>query len=154
MANGEINRRILLTGLFLLSLAGTGMASDQVIQIWKDPSCACCEDWIVHLQKNTGRQVRIINTRNADARARLGVAARFGSCHTASIDGYAIEGHVPASDIQRLLKERPQAVGLAAPGMPIGSPGMDGPAYGGRKMPYDVLLIQADGSSSVYQAYR
>ena len=91
---------------------------------------------------------------NAQARTRLGVPDKLGSCHTAQVGGYALEGHVPARDIWRLLKERPKAVGLAVPGMPVGSPGMDGPEYKGRKDPYDVLLIQANGSSQVYQSYR
>jgi hypothetical protein len=100
-----------------------------------------------------GFQVRVNDTGNTSARARLGIPIKYGSCHTALIGGYAIEGHVPAREIHRLLKERPQAIGLAAPGMPIGSPGMDTPAYGGRKDPYDVLLIRKDGSTTVYQAY-
>jgi len=78
----------------------------------------------------------------------------MGGCHTGVVGGYAVEGHVPAREIQRLLREKPKAVGLAVPGMPIGSPGMDGPAYGGRRDPYDVLLVQADGRASVYQRYR
>ncbi len=86
-------------------------------------------------------------------RGRLGVALKYGSCHTARVGGYAIEGHVPAADIRRLLKERPQAIGLAVPGMPVGSPGMDGPEYEGRKDPYNVLLIMADGSASIYQPH-
>ena len=87
-------------------------------------------------------------------RARLGIPVRYGSCHTALVGGYAIEGHVPAREIRRLLAQRPVAVGLAVPAMPIGSPGMDGPAYGGRKDPFDVLLVGLDGSASVYQPYR
>ena len=80
--------------------------------------------------------------------------SQFGSCHTALIGGYAIEGHVPAKEIKRLLAEKPKAIGLAVPAMPIGSPGMDGPEYKGRKDPYDVLLIGLNGKSSVYQSYR
>lgn len=79
--------------------------------------------------------------------------AKYGSCHTAIADGYVIEGHVPAREIKRLLKERPSALGLSVPEMPIGTPGMDGPEYGGQVDPYNVLLIQHDGTSSVYQAY-
>ncbi len=90
---------------------------------------------------------------NTDARQRLGMPIRFGSCHTASVDGYAVEGHVPAREIQRLLKERPVVVGLPVPAMPIGSPGMDGPAYGARKDPYEVLLVPKDGSATTYQRY-
>jgi hypothetical protein len=81
------------------------------------------------------------------------VPDKLGSCHTAQVGGYALEGHVPARDIHQILKERPKAIGLAVPGMPVGSPGMDGPAYGGRKDPYDVLLVLADGNSRIYQSY-
>jgi len=88
-------------------------------------------------------------------RTRLGIAPQYGSCHTARVGGYAIEGHVPAADIRRLLKERPKAIGLAVPGMPVGSPGMDGPAYGGHKDPYDVLLlVGANGDARIFQTYR
>lgn len=89
----------------------------------------------------------------AAQRRSLGMPQALGSCHTAVVGGYVLEGHVPAREIRRLLKERPKALGLAVPGMPIGSPGMDGPAYGGRKDPYAVLLVQRDGSTSTYQAY-
>ncbi len=122
-------------------------------EVWKDPDCGCCKDWISHLQAN-GFQVTVHDSGNAQARSRLGVPDKLGSCHTALIGGYAIEGHVPAREIQRLLKERPKAVGLSVPGMPVGSPGMDGAAYGGRNDPYDVLLIQAGGGTRVYQSYR
>jgi hypothetical protein len=95
------------------------------------------------------------DTGNTDMRTRLGIAPQYGSCHTARVGGYAIEGHVPAADIRRLLKERPKAIGLAVPGMPVGSPGMDGPAYGGHKDPHDVLLlVGANGDARIYQTYR
>ena len=121
-----------------------------LVEVWKSPTCGCCKDWIAHMQAN-GFRVQTHDTGNTAARARLGIAERFGSCHTARVGGYAIEGHVPASDVHRLLKERPAAIGLAVPGMPIGSPGMDGPEYGGRKDAYDVLLLRRDGSASVYR---
>jgi hypothetical protein len=79
--------------------------------------------------------------------------AKFGSCHTALVDGYVIEGHVPANDIKKLLRSRPEALGLAVPGMPIGSPGMDGPEYKGEVDPYDVLLVQGDGRFRVFTSY-
>ena len=79
---------------------------------------------------------------------------QFSSCHTALIDGYAIEGHVPAKEITRLLAEKPKAIGLTVPAMPIGSPGMDGPEYGGKKDPYDVLLIGLNGKPTIYQSYK
>lgn len=121
--------------------------------VWKGPTCGCCNDWITHLEAN-GFSVTAYNEGNSAARARLGMPLRFGSCHTADIGGYAIEGHVPAREIHRLLEEQPDAVGLTVPGMPIGSPGMDGSVYGGRRDPYDVLLIGRDGSARVYQSYR
>ena len=91
---------------------------------------------------------------NDEMRKKLGMPIQFGSCHTALIGGYAIEGHVPAKEIKRLLTEKPKAVGLAVPAMPIGSPGMDGTEYGGRKDPYDVLLVGLNGKATVYQSYR
>lgn len=123
------------------------------VDVWKDPQCGCCGDWIRHLEAH-GMQVTVHDSGNAAMRARLGIATKYGSCHTALIEGYAIEGHVPAREILRLLKQRPTALGLAVPGMPVGSPGMDGPEYKGRKDPYDVLLLLDGGGSTVFQAYR
>lgn len=85
--------------------------------------------------------------------------ARLGSCHTALVDGYAVEGHVPAADVRKLLQQKPKALGIAVPGMPVGSPGMDGPEYGGRKDPFDVLLVtknrmNSDVSTTVFTSYR
>jgi len=124
-----------------------------MVQIWKSPSCGCCKDWIVHLEAN-GFSTQVSDVGNAAARKRLGIQDKYGSCHTALVGGYAIEGHVPAKDIQRLLRERPAGIGLAVPFMPVGSPGMDGPEYGDRKDPYDVLLLAKDGSARVFQSYR
>ena len=153
-----MNRRFLLQTL--VSLTGAAALTPSLmaqtrpkVEVWKDPDCGCCKDWVSHLEAN-GFQVSVHDSGNAQARTRLGVPDKLGSCHTAQVGGYALEGHVPARDIWRLLKERPKAVGLAVPGMPVGSPGMDGPEYKGRKDPYDVLLIQANGSSQVYQSYR
>jgi hypothetical protein len=123
-----------------------------LVEVWKSPTCGCCKDWMTHLQA-PGFRVKAHDVGNTAARTRLKVPAQLGSCHTARVGGYAIEGHVPAADIVRLLKERPQAIGLAVPGMPIGSPGMDGPAYGNRQEPYDVLLIAQDGSTRVFSSY-
>lgn len=139
-----------------LAAAGAGPTLAQpaapVVEVWKDPGCGCCNDWIAHLQAN-GLQVRAYDGGNAAMRQRLGLPARYASCHTARVGGYVIEGHVPAQDILRLLRERPAALGLAVPGMPIGSPGMDGPAYGGRRDAYDVLLVQRDGAGRVWAHY-
>ena len=153
-----VNRRQALRAgmaLLLLPVAAQAQARPEapLVEVWKSPSCGCCNDWITHLQANGFRTV-VHDTGNAAMRSRLGVAPQYGSCHTARSAGYAIEGHVPATDIRRLLKERPKAIGLAVPGMPVGSPGMDGPDYNGHQDPYDVLLITADGRASVYQAHR
>jgi len=122
------------------------------LQVWKDPQCGCCQAWIEHLQAR-GFAVEVHDVGNTAARKRLGLPERLASCHTAWVGGYVIEGHVPAADIERLLKQKPAALGLAVPGMPIGSPGMDGPAYKGRKDAYQVLLVKRDGSTSVFASY-
>jgi hypothetical protein len=123
------------------------------MQVWKSPSCGCCKDWIAILLRE-GFKVQSFDEGNNAARARLGLPVRYGSCHTARIGGYAVEGHVPVREIRRLLAEKPDAIGIAVPGMPVGSPGMDGPEYGGRRDPYDVLLVLRDGSSRVYASYK
>lgn len=153
-------RKLLQTSIALAAgtLAGLAAATPArpVIEVWKTPTCGCCKDWIRHLQAQ-GFEVKAHDVSNAtknDYRRRLGLADSFGSCHTALVNGYVIEGHVPAREIQRLLKEKPRALGLAVPGMPIGSPGMDGPDYEGMKDPYDVLLVQRGGTASVFQSYR
>jgi hypothetical protein len=148
-------RRAWLAGTAVLALASSTMiayAAPATLQVWKDLNCGCCKDWIAHLEKN-GFATTVIEQGNSAARARLGMPQKFGSCHTALVQGYVIEGHVPVADIQRLLKEKPKALGLSVPGMPIGSPGMDGPAYGGRRDAYQVLLIQRDGSNTVFNTY-
>lgn len=148
-------RRQLLILLPLVALPAAWARAEtngRLVEVWKSPTCGCCKDWVAHLESN-GFKVRTHDQGNTDARQRLGMPIRFGSCHTASVGGYAVEGHVPAREIQRLLKERPVVVGLAVPAMPIGSPGMDGPAYGARKDPYEVLLVAKDGSATTYQRY-
>nr|WP_315494348.1 DUF411 domain-containing protein [uncultured Rhodoferax sp.] len=146
-------RRVLAAGLATLALPVWAAKERTRIQVWKDPNCGCCKDWVAHLER-AGFRVTVQDTGNADARKRLGIPEALGSCHTAEVAGYAIEGHVPAKDIQRLLREKPKALGLAVPGMPVGSPGMDGAIYQGRKDPYDVLLVAKGGATSIYQSYR
>ena len=133
---------------FVLAQPGTH------VEVWKTATCGCCKDWVRHLEAN-GFVVSVNDVDDTtDAREKHGIPADYGSCHTAMVGGYAIEGHVSAAEIRRLLKERPDAVGLTAPGMPLGSPGMDGPEYGGRKHAYDVFLIAHTGQASVYQSHR
>ena len=155
----NIERRRFLRSLLCGAVAayfivpGRSAAEDLSIEVWKSPTCGCCDDWITHLEAN-GFTVTSYNDGATDAMKRLGMPFKYGSCHTAEIEGYAIEGHVPAREIRRLLEERPDAIGLSVPAMPRGSPGMDGPEYGGVKDPYDVLLIGRDGEASVFQSYR
>lgn len=141
-----------LAGLAGLALAQNTPAALPVLQVWKDPNCGCCQDWVNYLQAD-GFVVQTFDTGNTAVRRRLGLPDRYGSCHTGLIGGYVIEGHVNAREIRRLLAEKPQAIGLAVPGMPVGSPGMDGEVYGNRRDPYDVVLVLKDGSSRVYQSY-
>lgn len=122
------------------------------VEVWKDPSCGCCGDWIDHMQKN-GFKVTTHDVGNTAVRKRLGLPEKYGSCHTALVGGYLIEGHVPASDVRALLQQKPKALGLAVPGMPVGSPGMDGAVYGNRRDPYDVLLVARDGSTRVFSSH-
>ncbi|MGY0194425.1 DUF411 domain-containing protein [Leptothrix sp. BB-4] len=143
-----------LGGLGLPTLAATPTSPKVLVEVWKSPDCGCCKDWVKHLEAN-GFQVRLHDEGNQEARTRLGMPQRYGSCHTAKVGDYVLEGHVPAREVRRLLKEKPaNVVGLAVPAMPVGSPGMDGPEYKGRQDPYDVLLVQRDGGASVYQSYR
>ncbi|MBX3642900.1 MAG: DUF411 domain-containing protein [Rubrivivax sp.] len=138
--------------LAALTVPAALAAAPTDVDVWKSPTCGCCKDWIQHLEAH-GFRVKVHDSGNTAARARLGIPMRLGSCHTAQVAGYALEGHVPVREIRRLLAERPQAIGLAVPGMPVGSPGMDGPAYGARRDAYDVLLLRRDGSTTPYQRY-
>jgi hypothetical protein len=151
-------RGLLLVAAAVLALPQTARASKPeppLVEVWKSPTCGCCGDWVKHLEANGFRTKTHVIQDAGVMRRRVGFDDKVGSCHTALVNGYALEGHVPAREVKRLLKERPaDVVGIAVPGMPLGSPGMDLPSYGGRKMPYDVLLVRRDGSTSVYQSYR
>lgn len=155
MRDFSLQRRRSLLGMVAMGAASIAVAAKPQIleiQVWKDPNCGCCNAWIEHLEKN-GFSLSVIDAGNNAARARLGLPQKFASCHTGLVQGYVIEGHVPAADIRRLIKEKPDAIGIAVPGMPIGSPGMDGPDYGKQRDPYQVLLIQKNGSSKVFNSY-
>lgn len=126
---------------------GADLAS-LTVTVYKNPSCGCCRGWIQHMQ-GAGFRVRVENVGDpTPIRQRLGVPAETGSCHTAQVGRYFVEGHVPAEDVKRLLVEHISAKGLVAPGMPVGSPGM--PGLPGREPAYDVLLVAPDGSTSVF----
>ncbi len=131
-----------IVGGWLLLAGVPADATD--VTVYKSPWCGCCGAWVDHLRDN-GFDVRVEEQEDlAPVKARLGVPPELQSCHTAIVDGYAIEGHVPAADIHRLLTERPAAKGLAVPGMPIGSPGME---MDGRQDAYDVILFGNDQRS-------
>ena len=121
-----------------------------VVEVHKSPTCGCCGAWVEHMQA-AGFEVRVHEVENtAVARQRYGMPERFGSCHTAVVAGYVVEGHVPASEVKRLLSLKPRAIGLAVPGMPLGSPGME---MGPRVDPYAVLLVDPAGRESVFARY-
>jgi len=151
----QVSRRALIVGacgIAALPHWSAAQTALPLVEVWKSPTCGCCGDWMRYLEAN-GFRTRVFDVGSVKKRAEMGVDLRYGSCHTAVVGGYAIEGHVPAREIKRLLRERPTAIGLAVPGMPIGSPGMDGPEYGGRKDAYEVLLLTKDGRASVFHAY-
>jgi hypothetical protein len=154
-----ISRRRLLLATLALGVPGVSgvalaAAKKTQIEVWKSPYCGCCKDWVAYLERE-GFAVKVNEVGDLDgARRQLGMPEHYASCHTARVAGYLLEGHVPAPDIRRLLAEAPKAIGLAVPGMSVGSPGMDGPAYGGRRDPYQVLLVQRDGKAGVFASYR
>jgi len=136
----------LLTVAALLGAASFAAAA--TVEVYKSSTCKCCAKWVDHMRAN-GFAVNTNDVGNKEARERAGISTTLSSCHTALVDGYAIEGHVPAQDIKRLLKERPRAIGLAVPGMPHGSPGMEG----ARSEPYNVLLIDKQGGTTVFSRH-
>ena len=121
------------------------------VSVHHSPGCGCCLKWVAHLRAS-GYPVTVIESPDLDAeRRRLGVPVGKASCHTAEVGGYFVEGHVPVADIDRLLREKPKARGLTAPGMPMGSPGMEMPD--GATPKYDVLLVLEDGSTRVWATH-
>lgn len=122
-----------------------------IVDVYKTPTCGCCSKWVEHLQKN-GFTVRATNLESlADVKAKYQVPGQLQSCHTATVNGYVLEGHIPVADVRKLLKERPPIAGLAVTGMPIGSPGMETP--GARAQPYDVVAFDKKGKTRVYASH-
>jgi hypothetical protein len=141
----QITRRSLMGFVAAVSVgastAGTH-ANESAITVHKDPSCGCCWGWVQHL-RDAGFKVRVEETSDLETiRARLGVPPELAACHTAEAGGYILEGHVPTAAVRRTLSERPNIRGLAVPGMPVGSPGMEG----GRPQPYTVMSFGAERS--------
>ena len=134
---------------FVLNMGSATRADARTVTVYKTPWCGCCSDWIKHLQRD-GFEVGAVEREDlTPVRKKYAVPDELASCHTAEIAGYAIEGHVPAAEIRRLLDLRPQAAGLSVPGMPLGSPGME---QGGQSQPYEVILFGPDGEE-VFASY-
>jgi hypothetical protein len=145
----SMRRRVLAAVIVALSASLVGAQSAPAVAVFKSPTCGCCAKWVEHLRAN-GFAPTATNVDDMNAvKAKHNVPQALQSCHTALVGGYVIEGHVPAADIKRLLKEKPAIVGLAVPGMPAGSPGMEGPPP--RK--YDVVSFDKQGNTSVYSTH-
>jgi len=152
----DFNRRQLLAGILVIpitaAIPATAASGPPTIAVAKTATCGCCQVWVDYLTKEGFK----VETQDMAAgqltqfKVKHGITPDLASCHTARVAGYTIEGHVPVREINRLLAEKPDAIGLTVPGMPLGSPGMD---YGSEKEPYDVLLIKKDGTTSVFAKY-
>lgn len=148
-----MKRRTLMQALLVGMMAPLVARAEKKTQIsvYKTSTCGCCVDWITHLEQNGFDVIAHNVPKTGPYRLKFGVPPDMASCHTAVVDGYALEGHVPATEIRRLLIERPKALGLAVPGMPVGSPGME--VDGTRRDAFDVVLFGEEGSRKVYQHY-
>ena len=142
---------VVFTAVVWLGAALPAQGVRPLVEVYKDPSCGCCSKWVDHLKQN-GFDAKTNEVADIDAvKVAYRVPEKARSCHTARVDGFVIEGHVPAADVARLLKERPTGVvGLAVPGMPIGSPGME---VGTRVQPYDVLAFDTNGQTRVFASH-
>jgi len=151
-----MRRRLPIAGLLASLLWMAPLASAQetapapLVKVWKTPTCGCCGKWVRHMEA-AGFRIESTDVDNVDpVKTANGLPLKLASCHTALVGGYVVEGHVPAADVRRLLREKPAILGLAAPGMPAGSPGMDVPG----SPPYEVLAVAKDGSTSVWSVQR
>jgi hypothetical protein len=149
-----MNRRnalsLALGAMALTAVPAFAAGALPMVEVYKNPSCGCCGAWVDHL-KAAGFDVRVTMTEDTSpVRQKYGLPDRFGSCHTAVVAGYVVEGHVPAGDVKKLLAMKPVAVGIAVPGMPVGSPGME---MGSRKDSYQVLLVDKNGRERVFSSY-
>ena len=143
-------RNFIFTGLGAALLARPALAAPTRIEIYKSPTCGCCTAWVEHMARaGFDTLARDVDQDTLwSMKDRAGLTSDLSSCHTAFVDGYFIEGHVPSGDVRRLLAERPDALGLTVPGMPIGSPGME---MGTQRDAYDTLLVLQGGTTKVFQ---
>lgn len=133
-------------GLMMLGSA----AHAATLTVYKSASCGCCAKWVEHVQKH-GFTVKTVNVDDVMAfKAKAGIPDKLASCHTTMVDGYVVEGHVPAADIKKLLATRPKAKGIAVAGMPMGAPGME---HGDHREPFKTVLIKADGSTATFASH-
>lgn len=151
MTTARLHRRLFLGAAVSVALTGTACAqsrSTRNLTVFKTPTCACCDAWITHMRQAGFTTSITVLPSLQSVRSSRGLPDNLASCHTGLIDGYFVEGHVPAGDVIRLLAERPTALGLAVPAMPLGSPGMETPQ--GDKDPYDTLLVLRSGETRVF----
>ena len=141
------HRKSLYGAFAFLALTLGAAAHAATLTVYKSPACGCCAKWVEHVEKH-GFTVKTIPTEDmAAVKARLGVPDTLMSCHTTTVGGYVIEGHVPAADIKRLLAKKPRARGIAVAGMPMGAPGME---HGNHREPYSTMLIAKNGKATVF----
>jgi len=143
-------RTLLAATAIGLATLGHATAADDEVTMFKDPNCGCCGKWAEHMRAN-GFKVKEVATGEMGAIKRTaGVPQALGSCHTAKVGGYVVEGHVPAADVKRMVADKPAITGISAPGMPMGSPGMEGPYPSDR---YDVVSFDAAGKTAVFASH-
>ncbi len=142
-------QRILAIGLFSIALSFPILAETPTVKVYKSPTCGCCNAWIEHLESNGFRIDAENRSDMQTVKASNGIPTKLSSCHTGFVGGYFIEGHVPAAEIQRLLREKPKLAGLSVPDMPMGSPGMEGP----HPEPYDVLAVDHAGKTTIWSSH-
>lgn len=140
-------RKTLFGAIAFAALFVGSAAHAATMTVYKSPSCGCCAKWVEHVEQH-GFTVQTVPTEDMMAlKKRLGVPSAAMSCHTTKVGNYIVEGHVPAADIKRLLREKPKARGIAVAGMPMGSPGME---HGDHRQPYSTVLIGLDGKTKVF----
>ena len=134
-----------------MAVAAEEAVADKEMTVYRSPTCGCCEKWIDHVKQNHFVIKDIISDDMQAIKQKYGVPEKLASCHTAIVDGYVIEGHVPAADIQKLLKTKPKVTGISAPGMPMGSPGME---VGSRQDDFDVMSFDSAGNVQVFSEHK
>ncbi|MDO9241262.1 MAG: DUF411 domain-containing protein [Methylicorpusculum sp.] len=147
----KMNKKLLALVMPLSIIFQSAIAeTTKEILVYRSPTCSCCGKWLEHLKQNNFDVKDIVTEDMDEVKAKLGVPKQLASCHTAVIDGYVVEGHLPAADIEKMLKDKPKIAGISVPGMPMGTPGME---MGGRKDPYQVISFDKDNNQQIYNSY-